>query len=67
MIFLDFAEFYRRFVKKFSQIVTSFTNLTRDAKKEKNRFSFAMTKKIKVAFNEFKTRFTIASIFTHYD
>ena len=34
MIFLDFAEFYRRFVKEFSQIVTSLTNLTRDAKKK---------------------------------
>ena len=67
MIFLDFVEFYRRFVREFSQIVASFTNLTRDAKKEKNRSSFAMTKKIKVAFNELKTRFTIVSIFTHYD
>ena len=67
MIFLDFAGFYRRFVKEFSQIVTSFTNLTRDAKKEESRPSFAMTKEVKAAFNELKIRFTTAPILTHYD
>ena len=67
MIFLDFAEFYRRFVKEFSQIVTSLTNLTRDAKKKESRFSFVITQKIKIAFDEFKTKFTIAFILTHYD
>ena len=34
IIFLNFVEFYKRFVKKISQIVTSFTNLTRNAKKK---------------------------------
>ena len=67
IIFLDFAEFYKRFVKEFSQIVTSLTNLTRDTKKEESRSSFIMTQKIKVAFDELKTKFTTASIFTHYD
>ena len=67
MIFLDFAEFYRRFVKEFSQIVTSLTNLTKDAKKEESRFSFVMTQKIRVAFDELKIKFTIAFILTHYD
>ena len=67
MIFLDFVEFYRRFVREFSQIVTSLTNLTRDVKKKKSRFSFVMTQKIRVAFDELKIKFTTASILTHYD
>ena len=67
MIFLDFVEFYKRFVKNFSQIVTSFTNLTKNAKKKKNRSSFVMTKKIKNVFQKFQIAFTIAFIFTHYD
>ena len=67
MIFLNFVEFYRRFVKEFSQIVTSFTNLTKNAKKRKNRFFFVMTKKIKNVFQKFQIAFTIVFIFTHYD
>ena len=67
IIFLNFVEFYKRFVKEFSQIVISFTNLTKNAKKRKNRFSFVITKKFQIAFQKFQIAFTIVFIFTHCD
>ena len=35
LVFLNFAEFYKRFVKEFSQVIASFINLIKSAKKKK--------------------------------
>ena len=67
LVFLEFARFYRRFVKEFSQIAALLTNLTRDVKKDETRSSFAMTKKARDAFEKLKRIFIIASILQHYD
>ena len=40
LVFLGFAEFYRRFVKGFSQVAAPFIDLTKDAKKKKVKQSF---------------------------
>ena len=67
LVFFEFARFYRRFMKEFSQIAALLTNLTRDVKKDKTRFSFAMTKKARNAFEKLKRIFIIAFILQHYD
>ena len=67
LIFLEFARFYRRFVKEFSQIAALLTNLIRDVKKDETRSSFAMTKKTRNVFEKLKRIFIITSILQHYD
>jgi hypothetical protein len=48
--FLKFVEFYRRFIKKFSKIYKSLTNLLKKRKKEKFDKEFEFTKKARIAF-----------------
>ena len=36
LVFLSFVEFYKRFVKEFSQIIASLINLIKNTKKKKN-------------------------------
>ena len=67
LIFLSFASFYRRFVKKFSQIVASLIDLIRDAKKSETRSIFAMIKKTKKVFEKLKKIFIIAFVLAHFD
>ena len=67
LIFLSFARFYRRFVKEFSQIAASLSDLTRDAKKNEIRFIFAMIKKTKKVFEKLKKIFIIAFVLAHFD
>ena len=66
LIFLEFARFYRWFIKESFQIVALLTNLTRDMKKDENRSNFAMTKKARNAFEKLKGIFIIAFILQHY-
>jgi mevalonate kinase len=48
-MFLEFVEFYRRFIEKFNKIVKSLTNLLKKKKKEFDR-KFEFTKKARIAF-----------------
>lgn len=54
--FLGFANFYRRFIKKYSRIASSLTNLI------KKKISFVWTEKAENAFRKLKELFTSQSI-----
>ena len=54
-------------MKKFSQIVASLIDLTRDAKKNETRSIFAMIKKTKKVFEKLKKIFITASILAYFD
>ena len=59
--FLGFANFYRRFIWKYSTLITPLTTLLRkDAK-------WIWTDKCQSAFDSLKTAFTTAPILQHYD
>jgi len=59
--FLDFANFYRRFIYDYSRIVTSLTRLIR-----KDVF-FVWSQKCQIAFNILKKIFTFKIILCHYN
>ena len=59
--FLDFANFYRRFINNFSAIVRSLTNLTR------KETPFRWSKEQNEAFTTLKKAFTSAPILVHAD
>lgn len=67
LVFLGFAEFYRRFVRGFSQIAAPLTDLTRGTKKGQAPVPFKMTQEAKDAFALLVRIFTSAPILQHYD
>jgi hypothetical protein len=58
--FLGFANFYRRFIRSYSKIITSITRLLR------KNVPFEWDDNCDKAFNTLKTAFTMAPILTHY-
>ena len=66
-MFLNFAKFYRRFVRDFSQIVAFLTDLTKEAKKEIVKVKFVWFIETQKAFDELKRTFTNALVFVHFD
>jgi hypothetical protein len=60
--FLGFANFYRRFINRFSRIYHPLTESTTGDKK-----SWKWTLEMNKAFDELKKRFIKAPIFKHYD
>ena len=67
LIFLEFANFYRRFIKEFFQIVALLTNLIADAKKNKIKLIFVWNAKIQETFFNLKIAFINVFILQHYD
>ena len=67
LVFLSFAEFYRRFVKGFSQVAAPLIDLIKDAKKGKAKQSFVWNLAAQRAFDELIRRFTTAFILQHFD
>jgi hypothetical protein len=59
--FMDFANFYRKFIRGYSGVLISFTDLT---KKDK---TFVWTENEKIAFKELKRRFLEAPILAIFD
>jgi len=59
--FLSFANFYRRFIKKFSKLAGSLTALTRKDQ------PFNWTQECQFAFDRLKQTFTTAPILMHYN
>jgi len=59
--FLDFANFYRRFIYDYSRIVTSLTHLI------KKDVFFVWFQKCQIAFNILKKVFTFKIILRHYN
>jgi len=58
--FLGFANFYRRFIFNYSDIVVPLTRLTRKG------IPFQFTEKARAAFNVLKEAFTTTSVLTHW-
>ncbi len=65
--FLEFVEFYRRFIEKFSKIAKSLTNLFKKKKKKKFDKKFKFTKETRIAFAQLKDVFIKTSILLHFD
>lgn len=59
--FLGFANFYRRFIRDYSKVVSPLTALT------KKDSAFTWSDKCQSAFESLKTRFTSAPILRHFD
>ena len=59
--FIGFANFYRRYIERFSLLAKPLTDLTR------NKGRFEMTDPAALAFDELKHRFTEAPILAHFD
>ena len=66
-VFLEFANFYRRFIRKFFQIVAFLTNLIADAKKSEIKSIFIWNAETQKTFFNLKTAFINALILQHYD
>jgi hypothetical protein len=60
-VFLGFANFYRRFIQKYSKIAAPLTNLL------KKGVPFQWSKKPRAAFKYLKEAFTTAPILRHFD
>jgi hypothetical protein len=65
--FLEFVEFYRRFIEKFNKIIKSLTNLLKERKKEEFDKEFEFTKETRIAFAQLKNVFIKTSILLHFD
>ncbi len=66
-VFMKFAEFYKKFIKKFNKIAESLTNLLKERKKKNFDKMFKFIKKTRKAFNELKEVFIKTSILLHFD
>lgn len=60
-VFLGFANFYRRFIRKYSHVASPLTDLTRKGS------SFHFTSKARAAFQHMKRLFTEAPVLRHFD
>jgi hypothetical protein len=60
--FLGFANFYRRFIRNYSQVARPLTELTKSNAKDWN-----WTHEAELAFRELKARFTSTPILAHFD
>ena len=57
-IFINFVNFYRRFINKFSNITASLTDMLK---------KFELTSTTKKAFNSLKSVFFVALVLLHFD
>ncbi|XP_069599266.1 uncharacterized protein [Ranitomeya imitator] len=57
--FIGFANFYRHFIRNFSEVVSPITQLTR------KRSTFSWTPQAQEAFSHLKSKFTTAPILVH--
>jgi hypothetical protein len=66
-IFLEFANFYRRFIKSFSRIVSDLSSLLKNSIKKKFDIKFAIIFKARIAFSQLKIAFTFALMLRHFN
>jgi hypothetical protein len=66
-IFLKFANFYRRFIKNFSRIVSDLSSLLKNNIKKKFDIKFAITSEARIAFSQLKIAFTFALMLRHFN
>ena len=66
-VFLGFANFYKRFIQKYSRISSDFTALFKKSKKKKFSRFFCMTDETKQFFHDLKKMFTSESLLQHFN
>ena len=66
-VFFEFANFYRHFIKEFSQIVASLTNLIANIKKNEIKSIFVWDAETQETFFNLKIAFISAFILQHYN
>jgi hypothetical protein len=66
-IFLNFVNFYRRFIVRFFQLSTSLSNMLKKMQAKIKKKFFLFTKKAKQIFDLFKDVFQYVFILTHFD
>jgi hypothetical protein len=66
-IFIKFARFCKKFIKKFNKIVESLKNLFKEKKKKKFDKMFKFIKKTQKVFKKLKEVFIKTSILLHFD
>jgi DNA-binding transcriptional regulator/RsmH inhibitor MraZ len=65
-VFIDFANFYRRFIRYFSRIAANLTNLLKEEKKKFTQ-KFVFISEIKKTFEELKRVFISTSMLMHFN
>jgi hypothetical protein len=66
-VFIDFANFYKRFIRYFNRITANFTNFLKKEKKRKFTQKFVFISEIKKTFEEFKRVFISALMLMHFN
>ena len=66
-VFLGFANFYRRFIFRYSKVVSPMTDLLKGMQAGKKGGPFAFPAEAREAFEALKTTFTTAPILVHFD
>jgi hypothetical protein len=65
--FLDFANFYRRFILRYSKIIKRLIDLLKGIVKGRKPGPFYFTEEVRTAFKELKKRFKLAPILRLYN
>ena len=66
-VFLGFANFYRRFIHRFSKIARGLSDLLKGTKEGKAKGPFQLTPQGRSSFERLKEAFTTAPVLAHYD
>ena len=66
-VFLNFVNFYKRFIYRYFVIAASFIDLLKSNKKDKKSNFYHWDEKTKQAFQQFRNIFSFAFFFIHFD
>ncbi len=66
-MFLDFVNFYRRFIYRYSKRVVSLTSLLKESKNGKKFGSFVWSNEVEQAFRQLCDIFMLAPLLCHYN
>ena len=66
-VFLNFVNFYKRFIYRYFVIATSFIDLLKDNKKDKKSNFYHWSKEAEQAFQQLRNIFLFASFFIYFD
>ena len=66
-VFLNFVNFYKHFIYRYSAIAASLINLLKDSKKDKKSNLYHWGEETKQTFQQFRNIFSFASLLIHFD